>query len=139
MCYGDVLKHAEVYGLDAGDALEDLDGCDEEKLSVATDVTAVALTTVHGLYLMELDAEKKGSKLPPTLPISNNALSPGQKQELVRIFRPRMLVSLPAGAPHDVVGEQLKLERLLRNNEVLRTELAAQATKHGSENGFDDC
>jgi hypothetical protein len=54
--YGDVLKHAEVYGLDAGDAPEDLDGCDGLKLFVAKDVTAVALTTVHGLYLMELDA-----------------------------------------------------------------------------------
>jgi hypothetical protein len=44
MCYGDVLKHAKLYGLDAGDALEYLDGCDEEKLSVAKDVTAVAGT-----------------------------------------------------------------------------------------------
>jgi hypothetical protein len=138
MCYGDVLKHAEVYGLDAGDALEDLDGCDEEKLSVAKNVTAVALTTVHGFYLMELDAEKEGSKLPPTLPLSFNALSPGQMQDLVRSFRPRMLVSLPAGAPHDVVDERLKLKRLLRNSAVLWTDLAAQAAKHTSTNGFDE-
>jgi hypothetical protein len=139
MCYRDVMKHAEVYGLDTGDALEDLDGCDEEKHSVAKDVTAVALTTVHGLYLMELDADKEGSKLPPTLPLSFNTVSPGQMQDLVRSFRPRMLVSLPAGAPHDVVGEQLKLKRLLRNNAVIWTELAAQAAKHASTNGFDEC
>jgi hypothetical protein len=113
MCYGDVLKHAELYGLEAGDALEDLDGCEEEKLSVAKYVTAVALATVHGLHLMELDSEKEGSKQPPTLPLSFNALSPGQVQDLVRSFRPRMLVSLPAGAPHEIVGEQLKLKRLL--------------------------
>jgi hypothetical protein len=37
---------------------------------VAEDVAAIALTTVHGLYLMQLDAEKDGSKLPPTLPLS---------------------------------------------------------------------
>jgi hypothetical protein len=83
MCYGDVLKHVEVYGLDAGDALEELDGFDEEKLSVGKYVTAVALTTFHGLYLMELDAEKEGSKLPPTLPLSFNAsrsdAGPGEK------------------------------------------------------------
>jgi hypothetical protein len=83
MCYGDVLTHAEVYGMDVGDALDDLDGCDEEKLSVAKDVTAVALTTVHGLGLLELDAEMEGSKLPPTLPLSFNALSPAQMQDLV--------------------------------------------------------
>jgi hypothetical protein len=139
MGYGDVLKHAVVYTLDAGDSLEDLDGCDEEKLSVAKDVTAVALITVHGLYLMELDAEKEGSKPPPTLPLSFNALSRGQMLDLVRIFRPRILVSLPAGAPHDIAGEQLKLKRLLRNNAVLRTELAAQGAKHASANGFDEC
>jgi hypothetical protein len=139
MGYGDLLKHTEVYGLDAGDALEDLDGCDEEKLSVAKDVTTVALTTVHGLYLMELYAEKEGCKLPPTLPFSFNALSPGQMQDLVRSFRTRMLVSLPAVAPHDGVDKQLKLKRLLRNNAVLRTELAAKAAKHTSANGFDGC
>jgi hypothetical protein len=50
-----------------------------------------------------------------------------------------MLVSLPAGALHDVVGEQLKLKRLLRNNAVLWTELATQAAKHASANGFDEC
>jgi hypothetical protein len=128
-----------VYGLDAGDALEELDGCDEEKLSVAKDVTAVALTTVHGLYLMEFDAEKEGSKLPSTLPLSFNAFSRGLMQDLVRSFLPRMLVSLPAGAPHDAVGEQLKLKRLLRNNAVLRTVLAAKAAEHASANGFDEC
>jgi hypothetical protein len=116
ICYGDVLKHAEVYGLDSGNALEDLDGCDEMKRSVVKYVTAVALTTVHGLCLMELDAKEEGLKLPPTLPISFNALSPGHMQDLLRSFRPRMLVSLPAGAPHDIVGEQLKLKRLLRKN-----------------------
>jgi hypothetical protein len=139
MGYGDVLRHAEVYRLDAGDSLEDQDGCDEEKPSVAKDVFAVALTTVHGLYLMELDAEKEGSKPVPTLPLSFNALSPGQMLDLVRSFRPRMLVSLPATAPHDVAGELLKLKLLLRNNAVLRTELAAQGADHASENGFDEC
>jgi hypothetical protein len=127
-----------VYGLDAGDALEDLDGCEEEKLSVAKDVTASALTTVHA-SLMELDPENEGSKLPPTLQLSFNAFFPGQMQDLARSFWPRMLVSLPTGAPHDVVGEQLKLKRLLRNNAALRTELAAQAAKHASANGFVEC
>jgi hypothetical protein len=51
MCYGDVLKHAEVYWLDAGDALEDLDGCDDEKLSVATDVTCYALLRMRPLSI----------------------------------------------------------------------------------------
>jgi hypothetical protein len=50
-----------------------------------------------------------------------------------------MLVSLPAGVPQDVVGEQVKLKRLLRNNAVLWSELAAQAAKHASANGFDEC
>jgi hypothetical protein len=139
MCHGDVLKHAAVYGLDAGDELEDLDGFDEEKRSVAKDVAAVALTTVHGLYLMELDAEKEGSKLPPTLPLSFDAMSPDQMQDLVRCFRPRILISLPACAPYDVVGEHLKLKRLLRNNAALCTEIATQAAKHASANGFDEC
>jgi hypothetical protein len=124
MCYGDVLKHVEVYELDAGNVLEELDCCDEEKLSVAKYVTTVALITVHGLYLMELDAKKEGSKLPPILPLPFSALSPGQMQDLVRSFRPRMLVSLPSSAPHNVVGEQLIPERLLRDNAVLWTELA---------------
>jgi hypothetical protein len=113
MCYGGVLEHAGVHGLGAGDALEDMDGFDEEKIVVAKDVAAVALTTVHGLYLMELDAEKEGSKKPPTLPLSLKALSPGQMQYLVRSLRPRILFSLPVGAPHDVAGEHLKLKRLL--------------------------
>jgi hypothetical protein len=139
ICYGDVLEYAEVYGLDAEDALEDLDRFDEEKRSVAKYITAVALTTVHGHSLTELDAEKEGSKLPPTLPVSFNALSPGQMQDLVRCFRLRRLVSLPAGAPDDIVGEQLKLKRLLRNNAVLRTELAAQAANHASAKCFDEC
>jgi hypothetical protein len=134
-----VLENAKVFGLDAGDVFEDLDVCGEEKLSVAKDVTAVVLTTVHGLYLIELDTEKEGSKLTPTLPLSFPALCPGQMQDLVRSLRPTMLVSLPAGAPHDVVGELLKLKRLLRNNAVLRTELAAQAAKHASANAFDEC
>jgi hypothetical protein len=47
--------------------------------------------------------------------------------------------SLPAGAPHDVVGEHLKLKRLIRNNAALWTELAAQAAQHASANGSDDC
>jgi hypothetical protein len=51
MCYGDVSKHAEVYWLDAGDALEDLDGCDDEKLSVATDVTCYALLRMRPLSI----------------------------------------------------------------------------------------
>jgi hypothetical protein len=50
-----------------------------------------------------------------------------------------MLVSLPAVAPHDVTGEQLKLKRWLRKIAVLRTALAAQVTKHTSANGFDEC
>jgi hypothetical protein len=50
-----------------------------------------------------------------------------------------MLFSLPAGAPRDVVGEQLKLKRLLRNNAALWAELAAQAAEHASANGFDEC
>jgi hypothetical protein len=116
ICCGDVLKDEEVYGLDAGNALEYLDDCDEEKRSVVKYVTAEALTTVHGHYLMELDAEKEGLKIPPTLPLSFNALSPGHMQDLLRSFRPRMLVSLPAGAPHAIFGEHLKLKRLLRRS-----------------------
>jgi hypothetical protein len=50
-----------------------------------------------------------------------------------------MHFSLPAGALHDIVGEHLKLKQLLRNNEALWTELAAQAAKHASANGFDEC
>jgi hypothetical protein len=120
-----------VYGLDSGDTHEDLDGCDEEKLSVGKDVASVALTTVHSLYLMELDTAKEaGSQRQRSH--SFNALSPGQMQDLERSFRPRMLFSLPAGAPHDVVGEHLQLKRLLRNNAALGTELAAQAAKHAS-------
>jgi hypothetical protein len=75
---------------------------------------------------------KGGWKPAPTLPLSFNALSQGQMQDLERSFRPRMLFSLLAGTPHDVVGEHLKLKRLLRNNAALGTELAAQAAKHAS-------
>jgi hypothetical protein len=102
-------------------------------------IVLIALTTVHSLYLMDLDTKKEGSKLPQTLPLSYDALSPGQMQYLVRSFRPRMLVSLPAGAPHDVIGEQLKLKLLLRNNAGLWNELVAQAAKHASAKGFDEC
>jgi hypothetical protein len=99
----------------------------------------VALTTAHGLYLMKVDKEKEGSKLPQTLPFSFNTLSAGQMQDLVRIFRPSMLFALQTGEKHNIAGEYLNLKRSLRNNAALRTELTAQAAKHASANGFDKC
>jgi hypothetical protein len=50
-----------------------------------------------------------------------------------------LLLSLPAGNAHDVVGEHLKLKRLLRNNAAHRTKLALQDAKHVSTNYYDEC
>jgi hypothetical protein len=133
------LKQGRVYGLDAGDALEDLDACDEETFLARKMSPPLALTTVHGHYLMKVDKEKEGSKLPPTLPLSFRTLSAGQMQDLVRIFRPSILFSLQTGEKHDIAGEYLNLKRSLRNNAALRTVLTAQAAKHASANGFDKC
>jgi hypothetical protein len=78
LCYADIVTNAAEYRLDATDATDELDGFEAEKLRVVGDVAAIALITVHGLYLMELYAGKDGSKLPPTLPLSLSAMSPRQ-------------------------------------------------------------
>jgi hypothetical protein len=76
LCYADIVANAAEYGPDAKDAMDELDGCEAEKLRVAEDVAAISLTSVHSLYLMELDAENYGSRLPSTLPLSLSARSP---------------------------------------------------------------
>jgi hypothetical protein len=83
MLLADIVTNAVEYGLDARDAMDELYDCDAEELRVAEDVAAIALKTVHGLYLIDLDAKKDGSKLHPTLPLSLSAMSPRQMLDLL--------------------------------------------------------
>mgnify|MGYP006367316717 CR=1 FL=1 len=58
-------------GLEARDFDDELDDeCDDEKIDVARDVAAIALTSAHGLYIMELKSSQGDSKLPPAVPLS---------------------------------------------------------------------
>lgn len=72
--FGDILERAGDHGLDDSDSIAELDGF-KHKDTIARDVAAVALTTVHGLSLLELEAEAEVSRPPPTLPVSMGALS----------------------------------------------------------------
>jgi hypothetical protein len=88
---------------------------------------------------MELDAEKDGSKLPPTLPLSLNAMSPRQMQDLLVQMMPRLSTTLPAAFPHKVCADHIGLKRMLRNNTAMVKDLESAAEINSISNGFDAC
>jgi hypothetical protein len=55
VCYRDIIEKACELGLDARDVYDALDDeFDDEKIDVAREVAAIALTSVHALYIMDL-------------------------------------------------------------------------------------
>jgi hypothetical protein len=133
------VSNAAEYGLDARNAMDELDGCDAKKLTVADDVAANALTTVHGLYLMKFDAAKDGSKLPPTLPLSLSAMSPRYMQDLLVQMRPRLSATLPAAFPHKVCADHIGLKLMLGNSTVMVKDLGLAAEINSVSSGFGAC
>jgi hypothetical protein len=52
--YEDIIQKSCELGLDTRDVYDELDDeCDEEKVDMARDVAAIALTSVHGLNIMD--------------------------------------------------------------------------------------
>jgi hypothetical protein len=49
--YENIIAKASEYGLDAREAIEELAEMEEEKVTVAADVAALGLVTVHGISL----------------------------------------------------------------------------------------
>jgi hypothetical protein len=88
---------------------------------------------------MELDAEKDGSKLPPTLPLSLSAMSPRQMQDVLVQMRPRLSATLPAAFPHKVCADHIGLKRILRNKTAMVKDLESAAEINNVSNGFDAC
>jgi hypothetical protein len=71
VCYRDIIEKSCELGKDTRDVYDDLDTeCDEEKIDVARDVAAIALTSVHGLDIMDLQSSQEGLMLPPAVPLS---------------------------------------------------------------------
>jgi hypothetical protein len=93
------MAYAAEYGLDARYVMDDLGGCEGEKLTVSEDVAAVAQMTVHDLYLVKLYAEKDGSKLPPTLLPSLCAIISRQMHGTLAEMRQRLSATLPEAFP----------------------------------------
>jgi hypothetical protein len=70
VCYRDIIEKSCELGMDARDFYDELDDeCDDETIDVARDVAAIALTSVHGLYIMDLQSSQEDSKLPPAVPV----------------------------------------------------------------------
>jgi hypothetical protein len=139
LCHAYLVANVSGYGLDARNTMDELDGCKAEELRVADDVAAIALTTVHGLYLIELDAEKDGSKLYPKLPLSLSVMSPRQMQDLLVQMGPRLSATLPAAFPHKVCADHIDLKRMLRNNTAMEKDLESAAEISSVYNGSNAC
>jgi hypothetical protein len=122
--------------MDARDVYDDLDDeCDKERIYAARDVAAIALTCVHGLYIMDLQSSQEGS-LPPAVPLSLLDMSPRSLQDSLVAMRSRLSPTLPSDFPHKVCSEYTGLKRNVSNSDDLKRKLEEAANREGAADFF---
>jgi hypothetical protein len=106
--YKDIIAKASEYGLDAR-AIEELVEIEEEKVTVAADVAALGLVTVHGIFCLNAEVgevDGQAVSLQPVLPLSLGDLSVIGMHDLVLDMNPRVAVSQPLSVLHPISAEQ---------------------------------
>jgi hypothetical protein len=111
VCCRDIIQKSCELGMDARDVYDERDDeCDEETIDAARDVAAIALTSVHGLYIMDLQSSQEGSMLPPAVPLSLLDMPPRSLQDSLVAMRSRLSLTLPSDFPHNVCSEHTGLK-----------------------------
>jgi hypothetical protein len=109
---------------------------DDEKIEVARDVAAIALTSVHGLYILDLQSSQEGSILPPAVPLSLLDMSPPSLQDSLVAMRSRLSLTLPTDVPHKVCSEHTGLKRDVSNSDDLKIKQEEAANRAGAADYF---
>jgi hypothetical protein len=126
--------------MDARDFYDEFDDeCDDEKIDVARDVAAIALTSVYGLYIMDLQSSQEGSTLPPAVPLSLLDMSPRSLQDSIVAMCSRLSLPLPSDFPHNVCSEHTGLKSDVNNSDDLKSKLEEAANRAGAADYFRTC
>jgi hypothetical protein len=136
----DIIAKASEYGLDAREAIEELAEMEEEKVTVAADVAALGLVTVHGISCLNAEVDEvdgQAVSLPPVLPLSLGDLSVVAMQGLVLDMKPRMAVSQPPSLLQFICAEHKELGKALQNSSTLRKR--PEDALGDLTAGFDSC
>jgi hypothetical protein len=140
VCCIDIIEKSCELGMDARDVYDEWDDeCDEETIDAAREVAAIALTSVHGLYIMDLQSSQEGSMLPPAVPLSLLDMPPRSLQDSLVAMRGRLSLTLPSDFPHKVCSEHTGLKRNVSNSHDLKSKLEEAANRAGVADYFRAC
>lgn len=146
---GDILKKTQDYGLDAREALDELEGNQTRLFTCTADISPIGLFTVYRLYYLRArkssgeggDTEVGGgddqaSALPPILPMYLGDMTCLERRDLLLKLKSRHTKSLPPDFSHMVSADHKELRIALRDSPLFRKDLEDTALKADILEGF---